>query len=275
MPSNIKNPPVVLIIAGSGPTDRNGNTPIISGENNSLKMIAEDLANYGIASIRYDKRGVGKSLDDKLDENKLRFETYINDAREFANYAKKDIRFSKFYIAGHSEGSLIGMNVAKYVNADGFISIAGMGRTFDVVLRQQLASQPSYVIKESNAILDSLKLGKLVTDAPSYLNTLFRPSVQPYLISLFAYSPESIISSLKTPCLILQGKNDLQVTVLDAENLGKAQPKAKVVLFNKMNHVLKDCDEDTESNVAAYSNPSLPLSNNFIRSIVDFIKSTK
>jgi pimeloyl-ACP methyl ester carboxylesterase len=274
VPNYIQNPPIVLIIAGSGPTDRNGNNPL-AGENNSLKMLAEGLANKGIASIRYDKRGIGKSLDEKLDENTLRFETYINDARKFANFAKIDTRFSKLFIAGHSEGSLIGMVAAKYVNANGFISIAGMGRPFDEVIKEQLLGQPEYVIKKANEILDSLKIGVLVYDAPTYLNALFRTSVQPYLISMFAYSPEKIISELEMPCLILQGKNDLQVKVKDAENLSKAQPNAKMVVFEKMNHVLKDCNEDKESNLATYSNPTLLLSNNLINEIVNFVNKVK
>ncbi len=274
VPNSQNKMPVVLIIAGSGPTDRNGNNPM-AGENNSLKMIAEGLALNGIASLRYDKRAIGESIDTLLSESDLRFETYINDAKVLFEYLKNDKRFSKVIIAGHSEGSLIGMVVAKKSNADAYISISGMGRTFDELIREQLSGQPDYVIKKSNEILDTLLKGKEYIDPPIYLNTLFRPSVQPYLISTFSYKPTKIISELKMPILILQGKNDLQVKVLDAENLKNAQANAKLVLFDKMNHVLKDCGTDSESNMAAYSNPNLPLAENFMKTITDFIKVLK
>jgi hypothetical protein len=72
--------PVALIIAGSGPTDRDGNSSMIPGRNDSLRMLAQALAQAGIASVRYDKRGVGASAQAVQSESALRFETYIDDA---------------------------------------------------------------------------------------------------------------------------------------------------------------------------------------------------
>ena len=133
--------PVVLLLSGSGPTDRNGNSPMLPGKNNSLQMLAEGLASNGIASLRYDKRGVGESAKAMMAEADLRFETYVDDAVAWCEQLRKDKRFSAVIIAGHSEGSLIGMLAAKRCNAAGFISIAGAGRAAADILRTQLAGK--------------------------------------------------------------------------------------------------------------------------------------
>src|ERR1043165_3945869 len=61
VPASTRPVPLAVIIAGSGPTDRDGNSPMLQGKNNSLKMLAEGLAARGIASVRYDKRGIAGS----------------------------------------------------------------------------------------------------------------------------------------------------------------------------------------------------------------------
>ena len=130
--------PLMVIIAGSGPTDRDGNSVALPGKNNSLKMLAESLAAEGVASIRYDKRGVGKNASLAGKEEDLRFGHYIDDAAAWVQFAKTDERFSKVGIIGHSEGSLIGMVAAEKTDADAFISIAGAGRPIDQILLEQL-----------------------------------------------------------------------------------------------------------------------------------------
>jgi len=120
-------------------------------------------------------------------------------------------------------------------------------------------------------ILDSLVRGKTVDDVNPMLNALFRPSVQPYLISWFRYDPQIEIQRLKIPVLILQGLKDLQVTVEDANRLSDASQNDKLVFFDNMNHVLKTVEGDTEANIAAYNNPDLPLSVGLVDVISDFI----
>ena len=191
LPKDTSKPmPVVLLLSGSGPTDRNGNSPILPGKNNSLLMLAEGLASNGIASLRYDKRGVGESAGAMVSESELRFETYVDDAMSWCEQLRKDKRFSAVVIAGHSEGSLIGMLAAKRCNADGFISISGAGRAAADILRTQLAGKlPPELAKQSDAILKDLEAGKTTENAPPELAALYRPSVQPYLISWFRYDP--------------------------------------------------------------------------------------
>lgn len=269
MPDVAKKCPVALIIAGSGPTDRNGNNPMM--KNNSLKMLAEALAKNGIASLRFDKRGIGESKTAAATESSLVFENYIEDVKSWINYLKQDKRFSQLIVIGHSEGSLIGMIAG--AKADKFISIAGAGDSADKILKAQIASKSNKEIEDLTfPIIDSLKNGKTVKNVDPMLNSLFRPSIQPYIISWFKYNPQTEIKKITVPVLILQGNKDLQVTIKDAENLSEANKKAELLIIDKMNHVLKIIDGDEQANYASYNNEVLPVSEVMTDKIVSFIR---
>ena len=98
LPANATTCPVVLLIAGSGPTDMDGNNPMM--KNNSLKFLAEGLAQKGIASLRFDKRGIAGSAAAGKEESKLRFEDYVNDVTGWIDFLAKDKRFTGITVAG-------------------------------------------------------------------------------------------------------------------------------------------------------------------------------
>ncbi len=260
--------PVALIIAGSGPIDRNGNNPM--AQNESLRMLAYSLVNNNVASLRFDKRGIGESKGAAKSEIELRFEDYINDAKNWVELLKKDARFSKVIIIGHSEGSLIGM-IAALHSVDAYVSIAGAGKSADKIIKEQLASQPPMVKDIAFPIIDSLVLGKTVKDVNPAFYSLFRPSVQPYMISWFAYDPAVEIKKLSIPVLIIQGTNDIQVSVDEADLLLKAKPHSTLVLIKNMNHIFRIIDGDKNSNIATYNNSSLPISKDLTDNISKFI----
>lgn len=159
---NMDSFPVVLIISGSGPTDRDGNSFLLPGKNNSLKYLGEALAKNGIASLRYDKRGIGKSAASMIREEDLRFETYIEDARAWVDFLKSEKKCSGIFIAGHSEGSLIGMVAARHAGVEGFISLAGAGKTASDLIVNQVRNQLSpELVGESKKIIDALKDGRV------------------------------------------------------------------------------------------------------------------
>ena len=259
--------PVALIIAGSGPTDRNGNNAQM--KNNSLLLLAHELAAQGIASIRYDKRGIGASKGALISEENLRFENYAEDAKAWAAQLKADARFNKLIVIGHSEGSLLGLLACE--QADVFVSLAGAGRPIDVILKEQLAVQlkgKKKLLRAADEGLSKLKKGELVEDAPVELFGLFRPSVQPYMISWMKYDPAVEISKLKIPVIIIQGTTDLQVQVKDAELLHAASPSSRYILIEGMNHIFKLAPSDREKNIETYSNPELPLAEELLRTLL-------
>ncbi|NLY67983.1 MAG: alpha/beta hydrolase [Tissierellia bacterium] len=270
-PKNVEGSTVALIIAGSGPTDRNGNNPS-AGENNSLKMIAEALAREGIFSVRFDKRGIGESryLVDK--EEDLIFEDYINDVIAWVEKLREDNRFEKVVVIGHSEGALIGAAAVNNTDVDGFVSIAGAGYPAYQTLERQLKAESEEVFQLCKPIMDELMKGNLVENVPEGLYTLFRPSVQPYLISWFKYDPVEEMSKIEKPVLIIQGNNDIQITVDDANRLHEGNPASKLVIIEGMNHILKDAPKDRDKNIATYNNPTLPLNEKFVEELIKFIK---
>ena len=228
MPDNVSGKvPIAILIAGSGPTDRDGNNPMM--KNNSLKLLAESLTINGIATLRFDKRGIAASIKAAKSEADLRFEDYIEDAIGWIELMKQNPKFSKVIIIGHSEGSLIGMNAAKHAN--GFVSIAGAGSSADIILKEQLSSKGKMVQDLCYPIIDSLKAGIIINDVYPNLNSLFRLSVQPYMISWFKHNPQIDIKQLKFPSLIMQGDNDLQVTLNDAKLLSESSKKSKFIII--------------------------------------------
>jgi len=265
--------PVLLIIAGSGPTDRDGNSPLLAGKNNSLKLLAEDLAVEGFATVRYDKRGVAASVAAGGSEADLRFTTYIDDAAAWIDKLEKDPRFRSVGVIGHSEGSLIGMMAARKAGAKAFVSIAGAGRPIAEVLMEQLQRNlPPALMSESTRILNELKQGRAVSEVPPQLASLFRPSVQPYMISWIPLDPAAELARLDVPSLIVQGTTDIQAAVTDAERLSKQSPRSKLVMIAGMNHVLKEVT-DPAKQLASYGDPTLPLHKQLVAAISAFLKS--
>ncbi len=272
IPESTKAMPVALLIAGSGPTDRNGNSLLLPGQNNSLKMLAEGLAAKGIASLRFDKRGIAESKGAGAAEKDLRFDMYVDDAAAWAGQLKKDQRFSSVTIVGHSEGALIGTMAAQRGAVAAFVSIAGLSRPADAVLRAQLAGKlPPDLQEISERTLTALKSGKTVDDTPQSLAVLYRPSVQPYLISWFRYDPVAEIKKLKIPVLIVQGTTDIQVAVDDARSLAAAKPEARLEIIDGMNHVMKIVDADRNKQVASYSDPALPIAPHLVEVVATFV----
>jgi len=265
--------PVVLIISGSGPTDRDGNNPE-GGRNDSLKRLAWLLARHNIASVRYDKRGVAASLAATPDERDLNVEAYVADAVAWSRKLGADPRLGPLILLGHSEGALIASLAAPQANAAAVIAVAGSARPIDQVLRQQLSARlPPPLMLRSNELLDSLKAGRPDANVPGQLQVIFRPSVQPYLISLFRQDPARAFAALKMPALIIQGSHDIQVGVDDAKQLKAAKPDAQLALIEGMNHVLRIVPNDMKRQLASYKDPNLPLAAELGVQILRFIGS--
>ena len=273
----------VLIVAGSGPTDRNGNSG--AGLNTySYKMLGETLAHSGYAVMRYDKRGIGGSPIPAEDILSLVFEDYIDDARACAKFLRAE-GFERVIVAGHSEGGLIALQLAaeEACCLDGVVLLCAPGYNMAEILNYQLSQQlvPAYMglMVKSTAIINSLKAGRMVAqeDIPAELMSLFHPTVQPFIISNMRYEPTELAAKCCVPMLIVSGGRDIQVSVSNGERLHGANPAAEHRMFENMTHVLKDADTSDRMMqvMSIYTNANLAITEALAPAIVEFINNIK
>ncbi len=231
--------PAALLIAGSGPTDRDGNNPLIGVRIDNLKRLAQALAERGIASLRYDKRGIGGSVYPGLSEDQLRFEHLVDDAVALAERLAGDERVSRVALVGHSEGALIAALAAPDAHVQAMVSIAGAGSRASALLRRQIESHlPEDMTAPALAAIEALEAQRAVADVPDDLFLLFRPTVQPYLMSWFRHDPPEVLSELDMPVLLVHGTADAQVGVEHARWLQAGKPDARLELVEGMDHLL-------------------------------------
>ncbi len=264
--------PLVVIIPGSGPTDRDGNQPGLHPD--TYKKLAHHLAMQGIACFRYDKRGAGKSASPMMQESDLRFVDFVQDVQAILAHYSTDARFNRIIVAGHSEGSLVGMMAVSDKND--FISLCGPGQPAPRILKTQLQYQLGELEAPTFRKIDSLEKGMRVTCDQPMLLSLFRPSVQPYLISWFKLDPAAEIKKVKGRKLIVGGMRDLQVAPEQLRLLELAADGAETKLIDNMNHVLVSVNSDeAKANYATYNQPDLPLSVELVECITAFIRKEK
>jgi pimeloyl-ACP methyl ester carboxylesterase len=264
----------VLIWSGSGPTDRDGNSAL-GLMNNSLKMLAQALAEAGYVSVRTDKRGVGASALAAPPEIDHRFETCVEDAVRWAGFLKELPRIRNVFLLGHSEGALIATMAAQRFRAAGLLLIAGTGFRAPDILRRQIASpevvMAEALLKETHKIIDALERGDTVPEISAELHAAYRPSVQPYLISWFKYDPVAELTKTSLPTMVIQGSTDFQVSMEDAERLKAARNDIRLVAVEGMNHILKTAPVDRQDNYATYFKPMLPLSSGLLPPVINFL----
>lgn len=273
----------LVIVAGSGPTDRNGNSQL-NLNTYSYKMLSDALVERGFAVLRYDKRAIGASRIDPTEIPNLVFDDFVDDALECANYLR-DKGFRRVIMAGHSEGGLISLVAASREGCplDGVVLLCAPGYAMDKILLKQLNQQlmPQYMslVVLSSKILTRLKSGEMVPEAdiPKELLSLFHPTVQPFLISNMRYEPAELARGISLPMLVITGGNDIQVSTDNGDRIAEVAPNAKHITFERMTHVLKDFNskDRVEQVVNIYVNAKAPLTDGLVSSIVDFVNNIK
>lgn len=269
-PSNISKFPILILQAGSGPTDRNGNSPF-GLRSNSYRLLAEALATQNIGTLLTDKRGIAESAPAGKDESALRFTDYSDDMVLWVKQLKKEKKSSCIFLAGHSEGSLIAMIAASKVKVKGYISLAGAGESIDKILVWQVKQQSAPIARTLDSLLMRLRSQKNIDTVPPGLYALLRPSVQPYMSSWMQQDPCNIMKKLKIPTFIIQGSNDIQVEVAQYEKLKNCKPSAEFLLIDGMSHILKAGPMDRTKNAATYNDKSLPLMPGLAEAIGNFV----
>ncbi len=268
--------PMMLIIPGSGPTDRDGNNPL-GVKASTYRLLAEGLAARGIGTVRIDKRGMFASSAAVTDANAVTIDDYAVDVHAWTAAIRKQTGAPCVFLLGHSEGGLVALAAAqKITDICGLVLISATGRPLGEVLREQLRSNPANapILDQATAAIDALEAGKRVdvTRMNPALWPLFAPQVQGFLIGVFSYDPAKLIGAVSKPVLIMQGERDLQVTVTDADRLKQAAPKAELVLLPNTNHVLKTVSsDDRRANFATYVDPGLPLAPGVVDAVANFV----
>jgi alpha/beta superfamily hydrolase len=266
VPESIENPPLVIIIAGSGPTDRNGNQSFM--KNDMLKKLAERLSENGIATFRYDKRVV-KQLKTRTFDKNIRFDDFVTDAKSVVTYFKPS--YSSITIAGHSQGSLVGL-LATEAGVDRFISLAGAGNPIDQIILEQITKTAPFFTEDTKRVLEILKSGKTTTEFPPALASIFSLDIQPFMSNWMQYNPQKRIESLEIPVLIINGTRDLQVSTTEAQLLKDHKADAEIVIIENMNHLLFEINGDDLVNTKSYNELSHPIMPEVITAMVNFIQ---
>lgn len=264
-----ENPPLVIFVQGSGPTDRNGNQSFM--KNDSFKKLARELAEKGIASFRFDKR-ILQMQALGIQEEDIRFDDFITDASSAIDYFKELDGFGKLVVLGHSQGSLVGM-VAAREKADAFISIAGAAQPIDTIITQQIALQAPGLKEGVQQSFREIRENGITTNYNPVLESVFRPSVQPFIHSWMMYNPEEEIAKLEIPVLLINGSKDLQVSESEAEKLKEAKKESQLLILEGMNHVFRKIEGGDLENSKSYNEPALPLHPQLTPAIVEFIKN--
>jgi pimeloyl-ACP methyl ester carboxylesterase len=269
--------PVLLFMGGGIPIDRNGNSHLYADSNNTMKMLAEALLKYGVASFRYDKRGVAQSRGACRSEDELRVEVYVQDALGWGKKLLEDKRFSSVIVLGYSESTLPAIITARTLGADGFISVAASGRSMqEIYLERARKNFPHEMLQDVQNVVASLEQGKRV-DSLKYqlLYASFRPPLQPYLISSYRSTPSKELAKLSVPSLIIGGTKDFDIPSHEFKAFAAANPNAKLSLIDNMTHILRELPQELPSPTmkprSIFANPLVPK---LITDIADFVRVT-
>lgn len=266
-PKSRSNSSLVIFIGGSGPIDRDGNQSFMKCD--MFKKLAYSLSKKGISSFRYDKRVVTQIRKGKLDK-KITFDDFVSDAIAIIDFFES--KYNSIVIAGHSQGSLVGLLSIKE-GVSGFISLSGAGRTIDMVIEDQISKTAPMLLEDTKKIFKILRSGKITEDFPLPLYSLFNIEIQPFMISWMQYDPKKIIAKIPIPSLIINGDNDLQVDEKEAKLLYNSAQNSEILIVKNMNHVLVEIEGDELKNVKSYNNPELKISEIVIEKMVGFIET--
>jgi uncharacterized protein len=267
VPPDVERPPVVLLIAGSGSTDHDGNGP--QAKPATLKKLSEQLVARKIATLRYDKRGAGGWKPEYGRPEDFRFPQFVDDATALVNYLRGSRKFSRVVLAGHSEGGLVAILTARRVPVDRLVLLVTAARRQGDLVKAQLEKKlPPDKLEPIVKAIDAIMAGQIVDPPPQGL--AIAPSMQPGIASAFAEDPIAPLKLIDQPTLIIGGGRDLQMARLDFAALSAASPVAKTLWLPEMNHVLVDVTDGAD-NMAAYNQSERALNSELVDSVAAFI----
>jgi pimeloyl-ACP methyl ester carboxylesterase len=275
-----KKAPLIVVLPGSGPTDRDGNNPLgVTAA--SYRLLAESLAQKGVSSLRIDKRGMFGSKA-AGDPNRVTISGYAKDTNAWLDALQTRYPKAKcFWLLGHSEGGLVAMAAARdNKRVCGVVLVASPGRKLSDVMREQFRANPANapILADALRAIDELEARRRVDNSAMHpaLQGIFNPAVQDFLIDLFNTDPAALAANVEQSLLIVQGGRDGQVMKSDSDRLGAAQPKARSIWIEEMTHTLKAAaDSSQAANLETYSDPSKPIVPTLVDEVVAFVAGQK
>jgi hypothetical protein len=273
-----KSRAAMIIVPGSGPTDRDGNNPA-GIKAAPYRKLAEALAERGVATVRIDKRGMFGSAA-AGNANTATFADYDADTRAWVEAARKATGAKCVWVAGHSEGGLVAMRAAAGPNVCGVVLLAAPGEKLGDTIRKQLRANPANApfLAAAEQSLGELEAGRKVPVEgmhPALAQSLFNPAIQGFLIELLGQNPQKLAAAVKQPMLIVQGGHDVQVGLANGDVLKKAALKASYLRYPAMNHVLVDAPEERSANLATYREADRPLTPTLADRVAAFVTGDK
>lgn len=265
-----QNAALAILIQGSGPTDRYGNQTNMKSDHS--KMLYQALNEKGINTFSYDKRSI-KMMRNKQTSDETLFDDFVNDQIDVIHYFEEK-GHQNILLIGHSQGSLIAILDAQKTDINSLISLAGTSKPFHKILIEQIAKKMPQLKDETEAIFNKLlKNEEIKVSDNQVLASIFAKQNQKFLANYIKYDPVVEIKKLEElPILIINGDDDLQVPVSDAEALDAATKNSELLIIKNMNHVFKIIEGDEQDNLTSYTDPSHPISEKLINTIEKFIK---
>ncbi len=276
-PLNNKSKTLAIIIAGSGPTNRDGNQTAM--KTNSLKKLAYFLAEEGMASFRYDKRIFKLSKNQMYNQSQIRFDDFVKDAADVVNYFKlydgDKYGFEQFILIGHSQGVLVAQLASLKTAVNGLILLCGTANPIDEVMVNQVSKQAPFLYEDLKQAFDSIKKVGFVKSYNPLLKSVLQDDTQAFLQSWMIHNPAEIAKKINIPTLVIGGTTDIQIPGEQAKILAENFPNATYAIIENMNHVLKEVESLGLENQKSYNRPNLPLHDNLKSELKPFIKKFK
>lgn len=272
LPENSTPKGVILFIAGSGPVDRDGNSP--GSQTGNLRMLGDALSDAGYITLWTDKAGTGAGAT-TVNPADITFAGYLRDYQAWFGFLQKRYPDTPVYLLGHSEGALFATLMAQQHKPAGIILVSPAGYTIDIILKKQMRAQPfpPEALAYINDVIDRLKAEKTTENVPPSLNILFAPELQRYFMVWMQYDPAEELAKVTVPGLIIQGGHDCQIPPENGEQLIRTAPDNQYAEIATMNHVLKATPADCAAAISSYNNPVLPLHPELVPAITRFLSA--
>jgi pimeloyl-ACP methyl ester carboxylesterase len=297
--------PGLLLLAGSGPTDRDWNSPLLPGKNGSGKLLAEALAARGVTVLRFDKAYSGRNPGVPIAD--LTLDTYRDEASAALDFlrARAEVDPARVFVAGHSEGGIHATRLALSAGdrIRGVVLVSAAGRSLAQVLEVQLernflvglkltAEQIEAEMVPIRTALRSFVAGQDVDpksasarpEIVQILSSLMAPMVARIGRALASFEPARAAAEIAVPVLVLQGGKDVQLDpVENAERLVAARRSAGKPVDYHMSpladHVLKteprpleEARADLQLLMRMYNAPDRALDSDVLEALARWIR---